>query len=235
MSGQKQNTVQQLTRTGVVVPTAVNKRRERHQRADYKTDVRPFASGFGWALSLTIAGIMIGAAALVTLVLHATGLFAEDQTLLTVETYIATAGAAAAAYGIGFSIQLRDLKDHFVRRLYSQEQEATHYQPINPQTTPTQEPAVFLKTERTSTRMPGNIKIKTLSRYINDILTGRTTISEASAHNYKIRGLQWEALKEWGLEQGIFRWKDEGDNWMGLEIGGRAGYAAVRAIATREK
>ena len=232
MSGQQQNTVETLLKAGVIAPTTINKNRQRHQRANYKEDVRPFASGLGWAFSLVTAGLIIGLAALVTVVFRGAQLFSPEQTLLLPETFITAAGAAAAAYGTGYALQLREMKEHFVRRLYRDDIEQTSYQPITHQ--PPAKETIILRTGKTATRIPGNIRMSVLATFVSDYLIDRTTFSEAGAHDYKIYRQQWKAFSAWTVEQGIMRWRNENHPQQGLVINGAAGHAALRAIATGE-
>ena len=228
MSHEQEKTIQMLMEAGISRPSAVRRIRERHQRANFKADVKPFASGLGWALAIFTAGVIIGAAGLVTAVFRAAGLFAEDQTVLTLELVVFAGGAAAAAYGLGYTWKLQQLTAHFNRRLYREDAEHTDYQPAAAKSP---SPAVFINTDNHSDRIPKDIDIHDLIRFANALLNQRATLSEASAANYGLSRSAWETFRDWSLANRFIRWKDEANHRQGLEIAGPAGQAALRAIA----
>lgn len=224
----QEEAIRLLIEAGVLTPSTTKRNKTRHQRAVFKNDVRPFASGIGWALAIMTAGLTISAAALVTVIFRAAGLFAEDQTLLQVETFVVAAGAAAGAYGAGYTWQMRDLVDSFNQRLFHHDEELTHFQPTNNN----KQPAVFLKLDdHRTTRIPPEIPTENLARFLNAILNDKATLSESSAAYYDINRSAWETFRSWALEINIIRWKDEANHRLGLEVAGPAGRAAIRTVA----
>lgn len=225
-----QRTIDLLMHAGAITPTTVTKEKQRHKRANYKEDIKPFASGIGWAAAITTAGIIIASAALATLISQSAGWVRDNQTLLVPETYILAGSAAAAAYGIAYALQMRELIDVFIDRLYNREQERTHFTTTT--TNPEKEPAVFLHVGHgRDTRIPSSIPNQSLTNYANALINGTAALSEAGALKYGIRSNGWNDFKTWAMVNGFIRWKDPANHRQGLEIAGAGGRAAINTIA----
>jgi hypothetical protein len=196
-------------------PSSVRVYKKRPKRADFKTDVKPFASGWGWAAFLFVGGMFLF---LVTVTIAA-GLIGWSWLFLP-----ASVGAGAVGYGLGYGAQLYWLKESYMERLWTIEDEAAEFSTDAPN-------RYYLKTgPKNTSKMPDEPKAGALINFVSSILEGSANLSEADARGFGYKRRSWVDLRNYLIEKNIAQWRDASNHNAGVELNPVGGVEALSGL-----
>jgi hypothetical protein len=196
-------------------PTVIRTYKKKPKRADFSTDVKPFASGWGWSAFFFVGGSFL---VLITVTI-AVGLVDWSWLFLP-----ASLGAGAIGYGLGYGAQLYWLKESYMDRLWTIEDDEAQFDVQETK-------RYYLSTgSKTTTKMPDEPRPGALIEFVSAILDGSAGLSEADARQYGYKRRSWVALRDYLIKKNIAQWRDVSNHNAGVELNPVGGVEALSGL-----
>jgi hypothetical protein len=197
-------------------PKTVRLHKKKPKRPDFKADVKPFASGWGWSAFFFVGGMFL---LVVSFFLAVEWIDEWDWLFL-----LAGLGAGAVGYGLGYGAQLYWLKESYMDRLWTLEDDSAEFAVETPH-------RYYLKTEPgIRTKMPDEPRAGALIEFISAILDGSANLSEADARLFDYKRRSWVSLRDYLIKKNIAHWRDAGNHNAGVELNAVGGTEALSGI-----